>query len=202
MQFQKAILLLALISIAISSAKKHKKEKESKEKGSKHEKERMMARETDPSTIYNPDPCLRPNPKSSNATNAHLWFYFNRETRRCETFPYDGQVSPGSGYSRYGLEYSRIQNRFEFFQDCFKTCKEHMRLGELQVKNPKECFKPVIILLKGCSEKDPENNYFTFERHALECQERNSCYPMHPKNKNNVYSTLNDCRKDCHFTSE
>ena len=111
-------------------------------------------------------------------------------------------MSPGSGYSRYGLEYSRIQNRFEFFQDCFKTCKEHMRLGELQVKNPKECFKPVIILLKGCSEKDPENNYFTFERHALECQERNSCYPMHPKNENNVYSTLNDCRKDCHFTSE
>ena len=198
MRFKKVILLLALISISIGSAKKHKKKKESKEKVSKHENEAMMARESPPPRDYDPDPCLRPKPQRSNATNAHLWFYYNQEKRRCETFPYDGQVSPGS-YSRYGY---RLQNRFEFFQDCFKTCKEHMRLGELQVKNPKECFKPVIILLKGCSEKDPENNYFTFERHALECQERNSCYPMHPKNKNNVYSTLNDCRKDCHFTSE
>ena len=197
MQFQKVILLLALISIGISSAKKHKKEKESKEKVSKHEKERMIIPPQD-YEIYETDPCLRPKPQRSNATNAHLWFYYNQEKKRCETFPYDGQVSPDS-YSRYGY---RLQNRFEFFQDCFKTCKEHMRLGELQVKNPKECFKPVIILLKGCSEKDPENNYFTFERHALECQERNSCYPMHPKNENNVYSTLNDCRKACHFTSE
>ena len=96
MQFKKVILLLTLISIAISSAKKHKKTKESKEKVSKHENEAMMARESPPPRDYDPDPCLRPKPQRSNATNAHLWFYYNQETRRCETFPYDGQVSPGS----------------------------------------------------------------------------------------------------------
>ena len=198
MQFQKVILLLALISIAISSAKKHKKEKESKEKGSKHEKDRMMARETDPSTIYNPDPCLRPNPQSSNATNAHLWFYFNRETRRCETFPYDGQVSPGSGYSRYGLEYSRIQNRFEFFQDCFKTCEEHMKLAELQIRNPKACFRPYSTCRMMCPD-ERARTYFTFDYKNLECIETKECCP---DMGGNIYRTLNDCRKKCHFTSE
>ena len=198
MQFQKAILLLALISIAISSAKKHKKEKESNEKGSKHEKERMMAREQDPSTIYNPDPCLRPNPQSSNATNAHLWFYFNRETRRCETFPYDGQVSPGSGYSRYGLEYSRIQNRFEFFQDCFKTCEEHMKLGEHQIRNQETCLG-LYSECKMMCHGEGLRTYFTFDYKTLECIETKSCCP---DMGGNIYFTLNDCRKKCHFTSE
>ena len=201
MQFQKAILLLALISFAISSAKKHKKTKESKEKVSKHdhENEAMMARESpSPRDIIfdEPDPCLKPKPQRSNATNAHLWFYYNQEKRRCETFPYDGQVSPGSGYSRYGLEYSRIQNRFEFFQDCFKTCEEHMKLGDLQVKNPKKCFEPYMECRRMCHDEHART-YFTFNKDDLECVEIKSCCPS-----GNVYRTLNDCRKNCHFTSE
>ena len=192
MRFKKVILLLALISIAISSAKKHKKTKESKEKVSKHENEAMMARDSPPHHSYDPDPCLRPKPQRSNATNAHLWFYYNQEKRRCETFPYDGQVSPGS-YSRYGY---RLQNRFEFFQDCFKTCEEHMKLGELQVKNPKKCFEPYMECRRMCPDEHART-YFTFNKDDLECVEIKSCCPS-----GNVYRTLNDCRKNCHFTSE
>ena len=198
MQFKKVILLLALISIAISSAKKHKKTKESKEKVSKHENEAMMARDSPPHRDYDPDPCLRPKPQRSNATNAHLWFYYNQEKRRCETFPYDGQVSPGSGYSRYGLEYSRIQNRFEFFQDCFKTCEEHMKLAELQIRNPKACFRPYSTCRMMCPD-ERARTYFTFDYKNLECIETKECCP---DMGGNIYYTLNDCRKKCHFTSE
>ena len=194
MQFKKVILLLALISISIGSAKKHKKTKDSKEKVSKHENEAMMARESPPPRDYDPDPCLRPKPQRSNATNAHLWFYYNQEKRRCETFPYDGQVSPGS-YSRYGY---RLQNRFEFFQDCFKTCEEHMKLAELQIRNPKACFRPYSTCRMMCPD-ERARTYFTFDYKNLECIETKSCCP---DMGGNIYYTLNDCRKKCHFTSE
>ena len=194
MQFKKVILLLALISISIGSAKKHKKTKDSKEKVSKHENEAMMARESPPPRDYDPDPCLRPKPQRSNATNAHLWFYYNQEKRRCETFPYDGQVSPGS-YSRYGY---RLQNRFEFFQDCFKTCEEHMKLAELQIRNPKACFRPYSTCRMMCPD-ERARTYFTFDYKNLECIETKSCCP---DMGGNIYYTLNDCRKKCHFTSK
>ena len=199
MQFQKAILLLALISFAISSAKKHKKTKESKEKVSKHdhENEAMMARESpSPRDIIfdEPDPCLKPKPQRSNATNAHLWFYYNQEKRRCETFPYDGQVSPGS-YSRYGY---RLQNRFEFFQDCFKTCEEYMRLGEHQIRNQETCLGPYSECKMMCY-GEGLRTYFTFDYKNLECIETKECCP---DMGGNIYRTLNDCRKKCHFTSE
>ena len=194
MQFKKVIILLALISISIGSAKKHKKTKESKEKVSKHENEALMARESPPPRDYDPDPCLRPKPQRSNATNAHLWFYYNQEKRRCETFPYDGQVSPGS-YSRYGY---RLQNRFEFFQDCFKTCEEHMKLAELQIRNPKACFRPYSTCRMMCPD-ERARTYFTFDYKNLECIETKECCP---DMGGNIYRTLNDCRKKCHFTSE
>ena len=188
MQFKKALLLLALISIAISSAKKDKKKKESKEKVSKYV---IM-----PPEAEDHDPCLQPRPQRSNGTNANFWFYYNQEKRRCETFPYDGHVVAQE--TKNSWRNFKVQNRFEFFQDCFRECNGHMKLGELQVKNPKECFEPIATCRMRC-DNEKSKVYFTFIQADLECKEVRLCCPV---GERNLYSTLNDCRKNCHFTSE
>ena len=128
------------------------------------------------------DPCLQPQPPRSNGTNANFWFYYNQDARRCEVFPYDGHIKPD-------------QNRFEFFHQCFSACENHMKHKELQVKDQQCLGIPITPCKRRCTDDDI---MFTFNKDNMERQEiKGFCCVG-----NNLFGTLNHCRKSCHFSDE
>ena len=212
MQLYLPLFTLTLLSVAICIRAKNEgkadnertsseeKSKESTESGDNSEGESVKYNAKNGFRLspipfdHYPDPCLQPKPQESNSTNPNYWFFYNQKSRRCEVFPYDGHVvSRSSGRPGYPGMRGRNQNRFEFFQDCFRSCQKHMKLDELQVKNP-VCLGQMSICKKACPEHLAPT-YFTFEN--MECTAVKVCCPG-----GNAFSTMNECRKSCHYADE
>ena len=74
-----------------------------------------------------------------------------------------------------------------------------MRLDELQVKNP-ECVSPTMQACKCSMNSDfSERSIFTFDYENMECEETTTCCPLP---FDNAFSTMNECRKSCHYSDE
>ena len=125
------------------------------------------------------DVCTLPRPKSTNSSNPHYWFYFNVETKRCEIFAYDGQISTESN------------NKFEFFEDCYQACNHLIDERIMHVKNP-DCINDWY---KGCPGNNTHRIYIFKD---FECVGVKSCVDI-KIHRFNLFSTMNACRKTCHF---
>ena len=129
-------------------------------------------------------PCFQPKPKASTSTHAHYWFYYNMESKRCEVFPYDGEVT------------ERSRNRFEFFNDCYEEChlfmesQEKVLINDLYIKDEKKCKRR----LERCAWRacPPGQDYYTVDH--MECQKTEYCCT---KDGSDAFKSLNECRKSC-----
>ena len=132
--------------------------------------------------IEEADECTQPRPKTTNSSNPHYWFYFNVETKRCEIFAYDGQIS------------SESNNKFEFFEECYQACNHLIDERIMHVKNP-DCINDRY---KHCKSKDTEQIMYIFM--DFECVGVKACIdPDIQRRRFNDFSTMNECRKTCHF---
>ena len=136
------------------------------------------------------DRCLQPKPKESKSKDAHYWFYFNDETRRCEVFAYDGEVT------------ERSRNRFEFFDDCHEECsyimegQEKIAINDLYIKDEKKCKVDLSMPCEGDWGPCPsDRDHYILDPKNIECKKTKYCC----NSGRNTFKSLNECRKTCFY---